>query len=128
MLQAMCYMPQDKIMTRIKRGTTSLKRRKNVLRLAKGYRFGRGTKERQAKEAITHAGVHAYAHRKKKKGDFRRLWSIKINAAARDLGISYSQLMGTLAKKDIKINRKMLADLAENNPETFKKVLEVAEK
>lgn len=114
-------------MTRIKRGTTKLKRRKNVLALAKGYRFGRGTKERQAKEAVTHAGVHAYTHRKDKKGDFRRLWSIKINAAARGLGISYSQLIGALTKKEIGINRKMLADLAENNPETFKKVIKAAE-
>ena len=110
-------------MTRVKRGTTSLKHRKKVLKKAKGYRFGRSTKERQAKEAILHAGVYALAHRRKKKGDFRRLWNIKINAATRKHGVSYSTFINALKKKKIGLNRKMLAHLAEHNPEIFEKIL-----
>jgi len=110
-------------MTRVKRGTTSLKHRRKVLKQAKGYRFGRSTKERLAKEALLHAGVHAFAHRRKKKGDFRRLWQIKINAAAREHGVSYSVFINALKKKKIGLNRKMLADLAEHNPKTFKQVV-----
>lgn len=114
-------------MTRVKGGIIAAKRRRNVLKLVKGYRFGRSTKEKQAKEAINHAGVHAFAHRRDKKNDFRRLWQVRINAAVRNLGTSYSQVMGGLKKKNIELNRKMLADLAENNPETFKKVIETAQ-
>lgn len=112
-------------MTRIKRGTTSLKRRRNVLKQTKGYRIGRSSKEKQAKEAIAHAGTHAFAHRKDKKNDFRRLWSVKINAASRALEtpITYSKLIDLLTKKKIKLDRKILADLAENNPETFERVI-----
>ena len=110
-------------MTRVKRGTISLKHRKNILRKAKGYRFGRSKKERQAKEALLHAGVYAFAHRRKKKGDFRQLWQIKINAATREHGMSYSKFMHGLKKKNIGLNRKMLAELAEHNPEIFKKIV-----
>ena len=109
-------------MTRIKRGTTKLKRRRKMLKLAKGYRNARSTKERQAHEAILHAGVHAFAHRKKKKGDFRRLWQIKMNAGLRALGFTYSKFMGTLTKNNIGLNRKMLADMAENHPDIFKRI------
>ncbi len=108
---------------RVKRGTTSMKRRRNILKAVKGYRFGRSTKERQAKEAIAHAGAHAFAHRRKKKNDFRRLWQIKINALARENGISYSKLIGALKKKEVELDRKVLADLAENNPEIFAKIV-----
>jgi len=110
-------------MVRIKRGTTSLKRRRKVLRQVKGYRFGRSTKERQAKEAIAHAGIHAYAHRKQKKADFRGLWQIKINAAVRMYELSYSKFIDILKKKKIALNRKMLAELAEHNPKTFEKLV-----
>ncbi len=75
-------------MTRIKRGTTSLKRRKNILSQTKGFRFGRSTKERQAREAIAHAGSHAFAHRRDKKNDARRLWTVQINAMLHVLGMS----------------------------------------
>ncbi len=109
-------------MTRIKRGTTKLKRRRKTLGLTKGYRNARSTKKKQAHEAILHAGVHAYNHRKKKKGDFRRLWQIKINAGLRALGLTYSKFIGDLKKNKIELNRKMLADLAENNPEIFKRI------
>lgn len=115
-------------MTRVKRGTTSLKRRRNILKQVKGYRFGRSTKERQAKEAIIHAGLHAFAHRRKKKGDFRRLWQIRINASARNNGLTYSTFMGKIRKKKIGLNRKILAEFAEKNPETFKKIIEEVKK
>ncbi len=110
-------------MTRVKRGTTSLKRRRNVLKQVRGNRFGRSTKERQAKEAIAHAGLHAFAHRRDKKNDFRRLWQIKINSAVRPLGISYSKFIGVLKKKGIGLDRKILADIAENEPETFEDIV-----
>jgi len=110
-------------MSRVKRGTISLKRRRNVLKMVKGFRFGRSTKERQAREAIAHAGAHAFAHRRDKKSDFRGLWNIRINAALRPLGFSYSKFIGALKKKNIELDRKILADLAANNPETFERVV-----
>ena len=110
-------------MARVKRGTTSLKRRRNVLRRVKGYRFGRSTKERQAHEAIAHAGKYAFAHRKKKKGDFRRLWQVKINAASRAAGLSYSAFMNALKKNNIALDRKTLALFAEKRPETFARIM-----
>ena len=100
-----------------------MKRRRSVLREAKGFRFGRSTKERQAKEALRHAGAHAFAHRRTKKRDFRKLWQVQIGAAVKPMGISYSKFIGALHKKDIALNRKMLADLAENNPETFEHIV-----
>ncbi|MAG12360.1 50S ribosomal protein L20 [bacterium] len=110
-------------MTRVKRGTTSLKHRRKILKQAKGYNFGRSTKERQAKEAVIHAGAHAFAHRRKKKGDFRRLWNVKINAAIRAHGVSYSKFIHALKEKNVVLNRKILADLAEHHPGTFEKIL-----
>ena len=88
-------------MTRVKGGTISLKRRKNVLKQVKGYRFGRSTKGREAREAIAHAGAHAFAHRRDKKNDFRRLWNVRLNAALRPLGFTYSKFIGVLKKKNI---------------------------
>ncbi len=110
-------------MSRVKRGTIKNKKRKNVLALAKGYRFGRSKKEAAAKDAIKHAGTHAFAHRKDKKNENRKVWTIKINALAREEGISYSKLIDALKKKEVVLDRKILADLAENHPEVFKKVL-----
>ncbi|OHA59787.1 MAG: 50S ribosomal protein L20 [Candidatus Vogelbacteria bacterium RIFOXYD1_FULL_46_19] len=111
-------------MPRVKGGKTTLKRRRNILARVKGFRFGRSTKKREAKTAFLHAGTHAFAHRRDKKNDFRRLWNIKIGAAVRALGLSYSQLIGLLKKKNVELDRKILADLAENNPDTFKQVVE----
>ncbi len=111
-------------MTRVKKGVHALKRRRSVLKQTKGFRHGRSTKERQAKEALLHAGNYSFAHRKDKKSHNRKLWNIKINAGSRELGISYSKLIGTLKKKKMELDRKILADLAENNPKTFAKVLE----
>ena len=110
-------------MTRVKGGQHALKRRKKVLSLTKGYRFGRSTKERQAKEAIFHAGTYAFAHRRDKKNDQRKLWEIRINAAVREGGMSYSKFIGALKKAGIALDRKILSDLAQNAPETFKKVV-----
>jgi large subunit ribosomal protein L20 len=100
-----------------------MKRRRNVLSQVKGYRFGRSKKERPAREAIAHAGKHAFAHRRDKKNDFRRLWQVHIGVATRAEGISYSKFIAGLKKADISIDRKILAGLAEKHPETFKKVL-----
>ncbi len=111
-------------MPRVKRGTIANKRRKNTLKQVKGYRFGRSKKEAQAREAIRHAGAHAFAHRKDKKSDRRKLWNVKINALVREHGLSYSKFIGALKKANIAIDRKILADLAENNPKTFANVVE----
>lgn len=111
-------------MTRVKKGVNALKTRKNILRKVKGYRFGRSKKERQANEAIFHAGAYAFAHRRDKKGDMRRLWNVRISAILKDLGISYSKFIPALKNKQIALDRKILAELAENHPEIFKKVLE----
>ncbi len=111
-------------MTRVKKGVHALKRRRSVLKQTKGFRHGRSTKERQAKDALLHAGNYAFAHRKDKKSHNRKLWNIKINAGARELGMSYSRFMDALKKKNIMLDRKILSDFAEHHPTTFAKVLE----
>lgn len=111
-------------MTRVKKGVHALKRRRSILKQTKGMRHGRSTKERQAKEALLHAGAYAFAHRRDKKSHNRKLWNIKINAGSRELGLTYSKLIDGLKKKNIALDRKILADLAENNPKVFSKVLE----
>lgn len=111
-------------MARVKRGTIANKRRKAVLKATKGFRFGRSTKERLAREALLHAGAHAFAHRRDKKNDFRRLWQIKINAAVRPLGLSYSRFINMLKTKGIALDRKSLANLAEHQPESFTRLVE----
>ncbi len=110
-------------MVRVKKAVNALKTRRNVLRKVKGYVFGRSTKERQATEAIFHAGSYAFAHRRDKKGDARRNWLIKINAALDPMGHSYSKFMGALKKKEIMVDRKILAHLAEAHPETFARIV-----
>ena len=108
-------------MSRVKGGLTSAKRRRNVLKRVKGYRFARSKKERAANEAIFHAGKYAFAHRRDKKNDFRRLWNVRINAGLDmlDEKFSYSKLIGAMTKKGIALNRKMLAELADKNPTAF---------
>ncbi len=110
-------------MVRVKRGTTSNKSRKNILKQVKGYRFNRSNKEREAKVAIAHAGNHAFAHRRKKKGDFRRLFTIRINAALRVLGHSYSKFIDKLKKQDIELDRKVLSQIAQESPESFERIV-----
>ncbi len=109
-------------MSRVKRGVTSNKRRSRVPKAAKGFRHGRGNKEIEAKVALRKAGSYAFAHRKDKKNDFRRMWQVKINAALRPLGFSYSKFIGEAIKKKILLDRKILATLAEFNIETFNRV------
>lgn len=99
------------------------KKRKNVLAQTKGFRFGRSTKEAQAKEAILHAGSYAFAHRKDKKADARSLWTTRINAAIRTFDMSYSKFIDALKKKNIMIDRKILSNLAKENPETFARIV-----
>lgn len=110
-------------MTRVKRGVHAAKKRRKTLKYAKGYRWGRKSKERQAREALLHAWTYAFQHRKKKKGEFRALWNTKISGALSQEGISYSKFIGALSKKKIGLNRKMLAEIAEHHPEVFKKVV-----
>jgi large subunit ribosomal protein L20 len=112
-------------MSRVKKAVHALKNRRNVLKQAKGFRFRRSKTERAANEALAHAGAYAFAHRRDKKGDFRRLWNVKINAALRPLGFSYSKWMGEAKKKGIALDRKSLANLAEFRPETFQKVVDM---
>lgn len=100
------------------------KRREKTLKYTKGFRWGRKSKERAAKEALLHAWTHAFRGRKKKKGDFRTLWNVRINAGARVDGMSYSKLIEALGKKKVLLNRKMLAELAKNEPAIFKKIIE----
>lgn len=111
-------------MTRVKRGTTAAKRRRNVLKQTKGFKWQRSKKERAAKEALLHAGIHAFQDRRKKKRNFRALWNIKINAAARPAGTTYSKLIDKLKKANIQLDRKILATLAQEHPETFKAIIE----
>jgi len=111
-------------MARVKRGTIANKRRKNLLKHAKGFRYGRKTKYHAAKEALIHAWTHAFKDRKRKKRDKRQLWDVKINAAARNLNLTYSQLITQLRKSNVKLDRKILAELAENHPDVFQQIAE----
>jgi large subunit ribosomal protein L20 len=111
-------------MARSKKAVHALKNRRSTLRAAKGFRFRRSKTERAANEALMHAGVYAFVHRRDKKGDFRRLWNVRLNAALRPLGLSYSKFIGAAKKKGIALDRKSLSHLAETKPETFRKIVE----
>jgi large subunit ribosomal protein L20 len=115
-------------MPRVKTSVASRRRRKKILKLAKGYRGGRSKLYRTAKEAVARALQYAYRDRKVKKRDFRRLWIIRINAAARINGLSYSQFMEGLKKAEVNINRKILADLAVKDASAFAQLAEIAKK
>ena len=110
-------------MSRVKKATNAIKFRRTLLKKTKGYRHGRSKKESIAWEAYVHAGKYAFAHRKDKKGDYRALWNIRINAAVRPLGLSYSKLIHALKKKGVKLDRKILAGLAKDEPKTFERVI-----
>ena len=110
-------------MVRIKRGTQSLKTRKSLLKKVKGYRWGRSKKERQAREALFHAGAYAFAHRRKKKGDFRKLWTVRISAGLQPHDMSYSSFIHRLKQNNSPINRKMLATLAKEHKDIFDRVV-----
>lgn len=113
-------------MSRVKRGKLSVKKRRKILKYTKGFRWGRKSKERAAKEALLHAWSHAFHGRKERKRNFRSLWNVKIGAASRQNGVKYSRLIAGLKKNKIALDRKILADLAEHEPKVFQKVVEAA--
>lgn len=112
-------------MPRVKRAVGAHKKRKKTLKLTKGFRWGRKAKYRLAKDALRHALTYAYRDRRVKKRDFRKLWQIQINAACREQGITYSRFINGLKKNKIELDRKILADLAQKNPEIFAKIVEI---
>ncbi|WP_227765749.1 50S ribosomal protein L20 [Zhaonella formicivorans] len=113
-------------MARVKRGVTAHRRHKKILKLAKGYRGAKSKLFRPANEQVLKSLSYAYAHRKKRKGDFRKLWIARINAAARMNGLSYSRLINGLKQAGVEINRKMLAELAVHDQQAFGKLVNVA--
>ncbi len=111
-------------MPRVKRGKTHLKKRRKLMKRVKGFEGGRKKLIKLAKTAETKAGAHAYKDRRLKKRNMRKLWQIRINAAVRDMDMSYSKFMGALKQKQVGLNRKVLAELAANNPKIFKKIVD----
>ena len=112
---------------RVKRGNVGCKRHKKILKLAKGFIGARSRIFKVANTAVMKALKYAYRDRRTTKRNMRRLWIIRINAAVRELGISYSKFMNMLKKADIQVNRKMLAELAVNEPDAFKVLVETAQ-
>ena len=115
-------------MTRIKRGTIKHRKRERLLKYTKGYRWGRKSKKRAAKEALLHAWTHAFRGRKEKKRTYRQLWQVRINAAVRQYGITYGEFIHLLKQKNIELDRKTLAYLAKDEPEVFGKIVEFVKK
>ncbi len=113
-------------MPRVKRGVTARARHKKVLALAKGFRGRRGNVFRIAKQAVMKAGQYAYRDRRAKKREFRRLWIARINAGSRALGLTYSKFIAGIKKASIEIDRKVLADMAVNDPAAFASIVEKA--
>jgi large subunit ribosomal protein L20 len=113
-------------MTRVKRGNVARKRRKKILKLAKGFRGSHSKLFRTANQQVMKALRNAYRDRRKRKRDFRRLWITRITAASRAEGMSYSKLTGQLKKANIELNRKMLAQLAILDPQAFSEVAKIA--
>lgn len=113
-------------MSRVKRGVNANRKRKKILKYTKGFRWDRKTKERAAKEALLHAWTHAFSGRKQKKRDFRTLWNVRINAAARENGVTYSKLINKLKLANIKLDRKILSALAQQEPKVFAKIVAAA--
>ena len=110
-------------MARVKRGVTSHKKHKKLLKLTAGHRGGRSTLVKQARESLLHAGEYAFAGRKQKKRDMRKLWITQLNIAVRAEGLSYSKFIASLKSKNINLDRKILAELAVHHPEDFKKIV-----
>ncbi len=111
-------------MARVKGGLTTRRKHKKVLKLAKGYWMSRRKQIKKAKEATLHAGQYAYSGRKDRKGDFRSLWILRINAAARPLGLSYSQLINKLSQRKVGLDRKVLSQIANEHPKVFEKLIQ----
>jgi large subunit ribosomal protein L20 len=115
-------------MPRVKRGVTHVKKRRKLLKKVKGYKWSRKNTIRAASTAVVKAGVHAFVDRRKKKRTARALWQIKIGIAAKELGISYSRLINALKIAKIDLDRKILSDLAVNNPDIFARVVKETRK
>jgi large subunit ribosomal protein L20 len=115
-------------MPRVKRGTSHVKKRRKLLKAAKGFKWGRKKSIRLAKTAVTKAGAHAYRDRKLKKRTNRRLWQIRLNAAVREYDLSYSKFIDLLKKNKIELDRKVLSEIAVKNPEIFKKIIDQLKK
>ncbi len=115
-------------MPRVKRSVASRERRKDVLKQAKGYYSARGKHLRAAREQVMHSGNYAFRDRRARKGDFRRLWIMRINAAARENGITYSRLIAGLRLAEVEVDRKILAELAVNEPQAFAGLVDVAKR
>jgi large subunit ribosomal protein L20 len=110
-------------MARVKRGVTSHRKHKKVLELTAGHRGGRSTKIKEAKSSLLHAGMYAYAGRKLRKRDMRRLWIVQLGNAVRAQGLSYSKFINGLKVKNIALDRKVLAEIAIIDPESFKEII-----
>ena len=115
-------------MTRIKRGTNKKRSHKKILNLAKGHRGSRSNLFRQANESVLHALMYNYIHNKTKKRNFRRLWIMRINAAVRENGLTYSQFISLIKSKNIGLNRKSLAYMAVNDPDGFSLIVKSVSK
>ncbi len=115
-------------MPRVKRGFKARIRRKKILKAAKGYREGHGNQFRTARITVNRARMYAYRDRRTRKRDFRRLWIVRINAAARENGISYSKLIGGLKEAGIHLDRKMLADMAVRDPIAFSQLASMVQR
>lgn len=115
-------------MPRAKGGPRGTRRRKSIMKKAKGYRGGRSKLKRTAMEAVDKGEQYAYAHRKTKKREFRQLWNVRIGIAAKEGGLSYSRFIASLKKAGIELDRKVLADLAVNHPKDFAAIVEEAKK
>lgn len=113
-------------MPRVKKGITKHRRHKKVLAMTRGQRASRHSLYRRAHEAMLHSLSYAYSHRRDRKGDMRRLWILRVNAASRSHGLTYSQFMDGLKKAGVEINRKMLADMAVREPESFANLVTIA--
>tara|TARA_B100000029_G_scaffold159756_2_gene155453 strand:- start:2344 stop:2706 length:363 start_codon:yes stop_codon:yes gene_type:complete len=113
-------------LSRVKRGVTKHARHKKILKAAKGYSGSSSRNYKWAKEAVMHAWSYAYRHRRERKGEFRRLWIVRIGAACRDAGTSYSQFMHGLKLAGVELDRKILADLAVQDTEAFNKLVGVS--
>lgn len=107
-------------MSRVKGGVRAHKQREKILKYTKGFSWGRKSKKKIAQEALVHAWEHAFRGRKERKRNFRALWNNKLNAALREEGLNYSRFIGMLKKKNIKLDRKVMADIAEHEPVSFK--------
>lgn len=111
-------------MARVKKGKNAIKTRRSILKMTKGYRHGRKSKERLAKEALKHAAKHSFNDRRKKKGVFRKLWITRLNGALQAEGESYSKFFDKIKKNKVGLNRKVMSEIAKDNPASFKRIIE----